>query len=424
MSQYFDFFATICGYMQQWDNSSSGGRLLNQINAGGYAVRAFSLTSDSAIMVVSTNTCFITLDVDTHDRLQVFKGHVGEVWCVAISPDDLTVVSGGNDHKVMVWDLPTGKLKMTLTGHEGPVTSVAISPTGEKFASGSSDNTVRIWSLLDAGKLLFTLEGHINDVKYLFFIHGTAGQQIISGSADKSIRVWNVDDGVNVGTIDVGTNILSLAITSLGDKVVCGGDDKSVRVFNLHSQELIWRKYEHTNWVRGVAIVSDDRYIISGSDDGTIIKWMIESGLKMNTLTGDFSVAKLFSRPSALISDRNIQLKFSGRIVGIPPRGIVYTVNPQTRVDTRQNIVILLEEEIVITTIKTSDVAKAREWKEWIIAVRNNLRLPKGERLKTGTGIMNQYKSDCFQVMNITKSAKVDFLPKNAMNLVIHYIYK
>jgi WD40 repeat protein len=396
------------------------------------SVNSICFTSNFEFFVSASQdeTLFIW-DADTGKKLQVLEGHVGEVWCVAISPDDLTIVSGGYDCNVMVWDLPTAKLRMTLKGHESSVVSVAITPrTGEKIASGSWDKTVRIWSLVgvDAGTLLFTLKGHADWVRSVIFIPCAAGQQLISGSDDGSIRVWNVDDGVNVGTIDVRNMVFSLAVNSFGDKVVCCCRDRSVRVYGLkgpHTQQLIRKMDGHANSVMTVAITPDEQHILSGSSDESIIKWNMESGEKLQTFGGLTNVVmSVACCPSALISDRDVHLKISGRIVNTSSREIVYTINPQTIVETREDNVILLEEEIVVTAIKASDAAKALEWKDWILAVKHHIKLPREQRARTASGIMNQYKSDCFQVININESAKVDFLPKHCVNLIIHYIYK
>ncbi len=41
-----------------------------------------------------------------------------------------------------VWDLESGKLKLTLKGHMGWVRSVAVTPNGRQIVIGSEDKTV------------------------------------------------------------------------------------------------------------------------------------------------------------------------------------------------------------------------------------------------------------------------------------------
>ncbi|HEY4389706.1 MAG TPA: WD40 repeat domain-containing protein, partial [Ktedonobacteraceae bacterium] len=69
------------------------------------------------------------------------------VYCVAISPNGQTLVSGGGDKTIKVWNLSTGKLARTLIGHEGFVQCVAISPNGQTLVSGSEDKTIKVWGV-------------------------------------------------------------------------------------------------------------------------------------------------------------------------------------------------------------------------------------------------------------------------------------
>jgi WD40 repeat protein/serine/threonine protein kinase len=89
-------------------------------------------------------------DVQTgQELLPPFRGHKGDVYTVAFTPDDdgRWVASGGEDSAVKVWDSHTGKLVRSFRGHTSLVSSLAFSPDGRRLVSGSRDHTVKVWDV-------------------------------------------------------------------------------------------------------------------------------------------------------------------------------------------------------------------------------------------------------------------------------------
>ncbi|HBB34504.1 MAG TPA: hypothetical protein DC064_22620 [Cyanobacteria bacterium UBA9273] len=110
---------------------------------------------------------------------------------IAISADGKTLVSGGDDKAIKVWDLATGKLQRTLQSDSGKVLSVAISADGKTVVSGSGDRMVRVWNLT-TGKRQALLKGHEGDVTSVAISQDS--KTIASGSWG-TIKVWDLATG-------------------------------------------------------------------------------------------------------------------------------------------------------------------------------------------------------------------------------------
>jgi WD40 repeat protein len=75
------------------------------------------------------------------------------------SPDGHTLFaygSGIGDHRILRWDLDTGRPLQALAGHTGRVRSVSVSSDGQHLASAGDDRSVRIWNAKD-GSLAATI---------------------------------------------------------------------------------------------------------------------------------------------------------------------------------------------------------------------------------------------------------------------------
>jgi WD40 repeat protein len=56
---------------------------------------------------------------------------------IAFAPDGKTLATGGDDGKVNIWDVASGRLTATLTGHSQPYTFLRYSPDGKRLLTGS-----------------------------------------------------------------------------------------------------------------------------------------------------------------------------------------------------------------------------------------------------------------------------------------------
>jgi WD40 repeat protein len=99
------------------------------------------------ILVTGERETFRRWDVGTRTELGRIQKERKQARCQAVSPDGLTLATGGEDRIVYLWDLGRGKQLLAFRGHRGEIKCLAFSPDGSWLASGSEDTTVLLWDL-------------------------------------------------------------------------------------------------------------------------------------------------------------------------------------------------------------------------------------------------------------------------------------
>lgn len=69
--------------------------------------------------------------------------------CLAFSPDGRLLAAAGQDRRIHVWDVRSGRKLGMLAGHDGAIHCLAFLPDGRGIVSGSTDTTVLVYDLSD-----------------------------------------------------------------------------------------------------------------------------------------------------------------------------------------------------------------------------------------------------------------------------------
>ena len=141
-------------------------------------------TFNSTVKVWSLDTGK-PLDTLTKKQIMFWEKYVNSV---ALCPDNKILVSNSRE-EIQIWDFESRKLTHNLIGHHGIVYCVAISPDGQTLVSGCEDCTVKLWNL-EEGTIIHTLEEYQSPVYSVTF--SPDGQTLITGARDSQIKIWRV----------------------------------------------------------------------------------------------------------------------------------------------------------------------------------------------------------------------------------------
>ncbi|CZT25633.1 related to Cdc4 and related F-box and WD-40 proteins [Ramularia collo-cygni] len=212
-------------------------------------------------------------DLTTGMAVHMLRGHTSTVRCLKMSGTGLAI-SGSRDTTLRVWDVKKGVCKHVLVGHQASVRCLAIH--GDVCVSGSYDTTARVWSISE-GRCLRTLQGHFSQIYAIAF----DGRRVATGSLDTSVRVWDPRDGRCLAQLQGHTSLVG-QLQLRGDTLVTGGSDGSVRVWSLKSMSAVHRLAAHDNSVTSLQF--DESRIVSGGSDGRVKVWDLRTGVLVREL--------------------------------------------------------------------------------------------------------------------------------------------
>jgi WD40 repeat protein len=119
-------------------------------------------------------------------------------WALAFSPDGRQLMVGGEDNKVRLLDLKSGKLVRELTGHAGPIWGAAFSKDGKRAVSGAWDQSLRLWDL-ETGKELRAFANVGGNVRCLQVSpDGKLVAAGFAGGGKTTLGVWDLETGKTV----------------------------------------------------------------------------------------------------------------------------------------------------------------------------------------------------------------------------------
>ncbi len=130
-----------------WDSATGKPLHLPLVRHGGAVTSVAYSPSGEWLATGSTDRIVRILGLDAErPQARQLRGHHNWVTSLAFR-DETTLISGGLDHKVLVWDLPTRSPIARLAQHKDAVSSIAVSPDGNRLASASLDGTILIWDV-------------------------------------------------------------------------------------------------------------------------------------------------------------------------------------------------------------------------------------------------------------------------------------
>jgi WD40 repeat protein len=307
-------------------------RAMDQINATlrlrGHinAVTDVRYSPDGMLIASSSlDGAVIFWDAETGAQQRVLHGHTGGVNKLAFSPDGTLLATVGDDMSVRVWRVSDGAQMQTFVGHTDRVIAVTFTPDGEQVVSGGQDTRAMLWDIGQARRVRVYEGVHETGIQAVAI--SPDGRWLITVERDARIARWSLatgeidrssigfsawfnveytsDPAFLMGVDSSGAFLLDATTLEITTQLIYGfGWDAAIDNDNLRfafaegqnisllgtSNDFSYYLREfsgHGDLVRALDISPDRQWLVSGSNDYSVIVWALPP---LETASDDFDL--------------------------------------------------------------------------------------------------------------------------------------
>ena len=255
----------------------------------------------------------------------------GEVYCMALTPDEKYLAVGGYLDKeygnIRIYNYQTGKLHKVIKGHTNVIYDMGFSNDGAYLITGSGDFTAKIWDARNGYSLKDTIKFHSNDVYGAKLFKRYGKYYALTAADDNKVALYDMQKKRVINSHKLSYN---LSYISISDRHIAGtGSSKNIKIYDLDLNEIktiktkteqagvtysqdgnflitgtassprnvnvydVNRNYakqisfsKHTNLAMGVAFIDNDTAVSSGGDRKEMYIWDTHTGKVKQEITG------------------------------------------------------------------------------------------------------------------------------------------
>jgi WD40 repeat protein/DNA-binding SARP family transcriptional activator len=247
-----------------------------------------ALSPDDRTMLVGGNDGSVRLlDLITGKMRTASGRHDGAVVEATFSADGAFVITAGEDDRVIVWDVKHAAAGETLPGHAGQITGLAISHDNQTLYTAALDGKVIIWDLAGTRRLgrPFKL-GPGNPGATPRYALSPDGRVLAAGHRDGTITLTNARTLARSRPLRV---VRSGPVAGMGfvprSRLLVVGDTKGfLALVDSDRRQVIWRHRAHRHQIFTPSFSADGRLMATASDDfndrdnGVVRLWSLPSG--------------------------------------------------------------------------------------------------------------------------------------------------
>ena len=221
------------------------------------------LAYDSNHLILGGNCELKMFDIKANEISIISNDIGGRINCLIKLPDG-TVASGGQDSKIIIWDIINKKILYILEGHTSIIWDIKYVKTN-MLISASDDNSSKIWNLKDkTSERFYSTRRHISCIAVL------KNNKILL-SLSKNLLLFDLETKEQEGFLEI--SVWSLKVLKNGD--VAAGLCKGL-LYIIEVKDEIKIKTEfakgHNSTINFI-IELDNGKLVTSADEDNLILW-------------------------------------------------------------------------------------------------------------------------------------------------------
>ncbi|XP_028157858.1 cilia- and flagella-associated protein 52 [Ostrinia furnacalis] len=205
----------------------------------------------------------------------IYNTHNKGTSALDMTHDGRTLISGGCEGQVRVWDIrpECQSLKKVLKEHKSPVSAIQVSPNDTEAVSAGTDGSAIIWDLISLSRRQVMYANTL----FMCICFEPQGSQLLTGGTDRRVAYWETGSGNLARELEASKAgaINGLHITTNGELFVTGGNDQTVKLWKYQEGIYTHVGLGHAGAVTCCRFSPDARFVVSACAAGSIIVWRV-----------------------------------------------------------------------------------------------------------------------------------------------------
>lgn len=281
------------GKVRIWDTVNQEHILLNEYPVLGSAIKDIAWDVESKRIAIGGDgreSFAKCITADSGNTVGDLSGHNKCVNSVAIKPNrPYRVVTASEDMRTQFYEGPPFKYSQQHSEHSNFVNCVRFSPKGDVYITCGQDGKAIVYDGKSSALIGYLADANVKDgngekahsggIYALDF--SPDGSEVLTVSGDKTAKIWNVETKQPVVVFNMGSEIEDMQLGCLwqGDNILTVSLSGFINYLDRNNPSSPRRILKgHNKPIMAMAITPDKSRIYTGSTDGQIFYWDVNTG--------------------------------------------------------------------------------------------------------------------------------------------------